>query len=150
MIAFPDTSFLCAIYRQQTNSATAAAYFQRMPEPLHCTALLLYEFRQSLRFQVWLNSQNPKLGFGPKECSQALRDLESDVASGAVLLVPADWAAVHQRAEDISKAHTMANGFRTMDTLHVSTALHLGATEFLTFDLRQRKLATSECLKVRP
>ena len=150
MIAFPDTSFLCAIYRQQTNSATAAAHFQQMPEPLHCTTLLLYEFRQSLRFQVWLNSQNPKLGFGPKECSQALSDLETDISTGAVLFVPADWAAVHRRAEDISKAHTIANGFRTMDTLHVATALHLGAVEFLTFDLRQRKLAASESLTVKP
>ena len=150
MIAFPDTSFLCALYRQQTNSPAAAAHFKRMPEALHCTTLLLYEFRQSLRFQVWLNSQNPSLGFGPRECSQALADLETDLTSGAVLLVPADWADVHRRAEKLSAAHTQTNGFRTMDTLHVATALHLGAAEFLTFDLRQRKLAFSEGLKAKP
>jgi predicted nucleic acid-binding protein len=37
-----------------------------------------------------------------------------------------------------------------MDTLHVATALHLGAKEFLTFDARQSKLAAAEGLKVVP
>ncbi len=32
MIAFPDTSFLCAFYRHQDNSPQAAAYFKAMPE----------------------------------------------------------------------------------------------------------------------
>jgi hypothetical protein len=47
MIAFPDTSFLCALYRRQDNSP-AAAYFKAMPEALHISGLLLYEFRQCL------------------------------------------------------------------------------------------------------
>jgi predicted nucleic acid-binding protein len=34
--------------------------------------------------------------------------------------------------------------------LHVATALHLGAREFLTFDASQRKLATAEKLKAKP
>ena len=50
MIAFPDTSFLCALYVRQDNSSRAAAYFQKMPEPLSVSGLLLYEFRQSIRF----------------------------------------------------------------------------------------------------
>ena len=55
MIAFPDTSFLCAMYVRQYNSLTAAAHFQKMPEALSVSGLLLYEFRQSVRFQVWLH-----------------------------------------------------------------------------------------------
>ena len=35
MIAFPDTSFLCAFYRRQDNSPQAAAYFKALPETLH-------------------------------------------------------------------------------------------------------------------
>ena len=55
MTAYPDTSFLCALYRQQDNSREAAAHFKGMTEALHVTSLLLYEFRQSLRLQVWLH-----------------------------------------------------------------------------------------------
>ena len=43
MIAFPDTSFLCALYVQQDNSPEATACFKAMPEPLHVSGLLLYE-----------------------------------------------------------------------------------------------------------
>jgi len=150
MTAYPDTSFLCALYRQQTNSPQAAAQFKAMTEPLHVTSLLLYEFRQSSRFQVWHHAHDPKKGFPETDCDKALADLQTDLESGAVVIVPAEWAEVHQTAERLSAAHTKAEGNRALDTLHVATALHLKATEFLTFDERQRKLAAAEGLEVKP
>jgi predicted nucleic acid-binding protein len=150
MIAYPDTSFLCALYRQQDNSREAAAHFKTMTEPLHVTGLLLYEFRQSLRFQVWLHSQNPRHGFPEKDCDKALADLQSDLDSGAVVIVAADSADVHRVAERLSAAYTKANGHRALDVLHVATAIHLEAEQLLSFDTNQRKLATAEGLKVKP
>lgn len=47
MIAYPDTSFLCAMYRQQENSGCAAQHFANMPEPLYVASPLLFEFRQA-------------------------------------------------------------------------------------------------------
>ena len=149
MNAFPDTSFLCAIYRQQDNSGVAAARFEALTEPLPVTGLLLYEFRQSLRFQVWLHAQDARRGFSQRHGDRALADLQSDLDTGAVGLVAADWPDVHRLAERLSSAHTAAGGHRTMDILHVATALHLGAREFLTFDANQRKLALVGKLKVR-
>ena len=60
MIAYPDTSFLCALYRQQANSADAARHFEKMTEALHVSTLLLFEFRQSIRFQGFLQQQGLK------------------------------------------------------------------------------------------
>lgn len=40
MIAYPDTSFLCALYRLQMNSVSAAEHFSKMPEPLHVSSPL--------------------------------------------------------------------------------------------------------------
>jgi len=40
----------------------------------------------------------------------------------------------------------MTGGHRSLDVLHVATALHLGAQEFLTFDANQIKLARAEKL----
>ena len=53
-------------------------------------------------------------------------------------------------AERLSARHTGAHGHRAFDVLHVATALHLGAREFLTFDANQRKLAAAEKLKAKP
>jgi predicted nucleic acid-binding protein len=150
MIAFPDTSFLCAMYRRQYNSPAAAAYFKAMPEVLHVTSLLLYEFRQSARFQVWLHARDKSKGYPRSDCDRALADLQSDLATGAVELVLPEWPDVHRRAEAISKRHTISGGHRALDVLHVATALHLGAREFLTFDANQGKLAAAEKLKPKP
>ena len=150
MIAFPDTSFLCAFYRRQDNSPQAAAYFKAMPEALHVSGLLLYEFRQSVRFQVWLHARDKTKGYPQADGDRALADLQTDLDTGALVMVTVDWPDVHRLAETISKRHTMTGGHRSLDVLHVATALHLGARELLTFDTSQRKLAVAEKLKVKP
>jgi predicted nucleic acid-binding protein len=150
MIALPDTSFLCAFYRRQDNSPHAAAYFMAMPEALPVSGLVLYEFRQSVRFQVWLHARDKAKGYPQADCDHALADLQTDLDTGALVMVTADWPDVHRLAETISKRHTIAGGHRSLDVLHVATALHLGAREFLTFDTNQRKLAAAVKLKVKP
>ena len=40
MIAYPDTSFLCALYVAQSTSAAAIAHYQQMKEPLHVSAFM--------------------------------------------------------------------------------------------------------------
>jgi len=150
MIAFPDSSFLCAIYRRQTNSPQAAAHFQAMSEALHVSGLLLYEFRQSVRFQVWLHTQDKSKGYPQADCDRGLADLKTDLDTGAVVVATVNWPDVHRLAEELSARHSISGGHRGFDVLHVATALHLGAREFLTFDANQRKLATAEKLKVKP
>lgn len=148
MTTYLDTSFLCALYRAQENSPQAAAYFQAMPEPLLVTTLLLFEFRQAVRFQIRLYRYDPRKGYSQKEGTKMLRDLKSDLISGALVVMPAPWAQIHSGAERLSELYTDANGHRTMDILHVATAIELGAGTFLTFDGNQKKLAEKEGLLV--
>jgi len=148
MIAYPDTSFLFAIYVNQSSSPAAAAHAAIMQEPLHVTALLEYEFRQGLRFQAWRHSANMGEGIAPPDVQTALKRFEADLNGGVTLRMPCDFPEVCRRAEELSTRHTMVNGHRSFDILHVATALHLGAQEFLTFDRNQRKLAAAEKLKV--
>jgi predicted nucleic acid-binding protein len=150
VIAFPDTSFLCAFYRQQDNSPVAAAHAAIMKEPLHVTALLVYEFRQSLRRQVWRHSHNPKEGMPFTDARAALDRLEADLANGIAVFAPCNFQEVFRRADELSTRYTISGGHRSFDVLHVATALHLEASEFLTFDANQRKLAVAERLKVKP
>ena len=150
MRAFPDTSFLFALYRQQDNSQTARKHYDAMREPLHVSTLLLYELRQSIRFQIWLHKQNPQKGIPSEQGEEALADLAANVGSGAVLIVAVDWADVHRIAERLSATYTKTKGHRALDILHVATALHLTARDFLTFDSKQRRLAGAEGLQVKP
>ncbi len=150
MTAYPDTSFLFGFYIKQTNSPAAAAHAATMKEPLHVTALLVYEFRQALRFQVWRYSANQREGIARADAQAALHRFETDLANGLAVMAPCSFEDAFRRAEELSVRYTSANGHRSMDVLHVATALHLRAHEFLTFDANQRKLATAESLVARP
>lgn len=148
MIEYPDTSFLCALYRLQENSPVAAAHFSAMPEPLHVASPLLFEFRQSIRWQVFLHSQDRRKGFSRASGQAALAKLQANIQAGAVVVVPVEWADVAGVAERLSAQYTWTGGHRGFDILHVATALHLGATGFLSFDGNQRKLAAAEGLQL--
>jgi predicted nucleic acid-binding protein len=77
-----------------------------------------------------------------------LRDVQSDLASGLLQVTAVDWADVHRIADVLSAKYTASGGHRLNDILHVATALHLGAAEFLTFDSNQQKLAEAEGMSV--
>lgn len=148
MSPFPDTSFLCALYREQDNSKQADRRFNLLREPLAVSSLLLLEFRQSVRFQIGLHDRDKTRGFSRTEGTRMLEDLESDLDSGALKTVSVEWVAVHAMAERLSEKHTVSGCHRLTDILHVATSLHLGAGEFLTFDVNQKKLARAAGLKV--
>lgn len=79
-----------------------------------------------------------------------LADLQSDIDAGILRIVAVDWSSVHQLAEKMSAKHTIEHGHRTLDVMHVATAAYLEATEFLTFDANQSRLAKAAGLKVKP
>lgn len=87
-------------------------------------------------------------GYPPRVAQAALAALQSDVKAGFYRQSAVDWADVHQLGERLAQQHTMKGGHRGFDILHIATALHLGAAEFLTFDGNQRKLAEAKGLLV--
>lgn len=150
MIAYPDTSFLCALYVPQSTSAAVIAHYRRMTEPLYVSALLLGELRQSVRFQIFRHERDSTQGYPKKTGLEALGKLQANLDSGALVLVAAEWADVLAIAERISGRHTAGHGHRYLDILHVATALHLGASQLLSTDANQRRLAAAENLVAKP
>lgn len=148
MIAFPDTSFLCSLYREQVHSAKADSCMKALSESLSVSGLLLLEFRQSIRLQTRLFSLDRAKGFSETEGRRMLDDLQLDLDSELLKVMPVDWPTVHRLAEGLSEVHTIKGGHRLADILHVATALHLGARDFLTFDANQKALAEAEGMKV--
>lgn len=146
MKAYPDTSFLGALYRTQDNSPQALAYRVAMSEPLHVTRLLLWEFRQSVRFQAFRHKHNRQVGYPLQEAEKMIAKLSEHLETGNIRLVHCDFIDLLVAAERISKARTFSGGHRGFDLLHVATALELGAGHFLSFDANQIALAKAEGL----
>jgi predicted nucleic acid-binding protein len=149
MNVFADTSFLYALYRPQQNSLVADAFLEKIREPLHVSSLVLFEFRQSARFQVFRFSKDKTQGFSKREANRMLSALDENIAGGAVAVVPVDWMEVHSIAEQLSSRYTATGGHRALDILHLATAIHLKAPQFLTFDKNQSALTRATGLEVR-
>jgi len=145
---YADTSFLCSIYRKQVHTPQALAYKETLKSPIPFTRLLEFEFIQAIRLQIFLHESDQIKGYPARAADQIVADWEADIAAGLNVLVPSDTDAVLRLARTYSLAHTAHGGHRTLDILHVATAVHLRASTFLTFDARQRKLAHHAGLKV--
>jgi predicted nucleic acid-binding protein len=150
MIDYPDTSFLFAFYLRQSTSSAAAAYAASATEPLNLTDLVRFEFRQSIRFQVWRNAAKRTEGVNRADAQAALSQLDEDLKNGVAVLHPCSLREILIRADELSELHTVRGGHRSFDVLHVATALVLNAEKLLTFDQNQRALAKAAGLKVGP
>ena len=148
MIHYSDTSFLCSIYRVQVHSGAANRLRQGIAEPLHFTSLLEFEFLQAIELQVWLNSRDKTKGYSRREANRMIADWEVDIATGINRMVSFDMDVVLRLSRSLSGQTTAKGGHRTLDIFHVATAVHLGASQFLTFDARQRALAIHAGLEV--
>ena len=145
---FADTSFLCALYREQDNSERADAFMAELNGEVVVSSLLLWEFRQSARFQVFRYGKDRTQGFSKAEAERMLGMLAANLKAGGLVLVTVEWPDVHSLAEQLSAKHTMSAGNRPMDILHVASAIHLKLRQFLSFDENQKRLAVAEGLEV--
>jgi predicted nucleic acid-binding protein len=142
---YADTSFLYSLYVQQAHSANAAAYMAAAGDtPLPLTMLGRFELFNAIRLSLF-RKQLDSL-----EAAADLKAIQADIRGSVLLLVACDWAAVHSEAERLSAKHTGKRGHRSMDVLHVASALCLGAKDFLTFDQNQAKLGTAAGLTIKP
>lgn len=80
--------------------------------------------------------------------SDALASFDEDLREDRYLHADVLWRATLRRAGDISRTHTATIGCRSLDVLHVATALQLGLRQFATFDRRQQNLARAVGLSV--
>lgn len=77
----------------------------------------------------------------------ALASFDEDFAQGRYAQADLLWRAALQRAAELSREHTAVVGCRSLDVIHVASALELGFRRFLTFDARQERLARAVGLK---
>jgi len=84
------------------------------------------------------------------EATATLAALAADEQAGRIVEIACDWPGVLRETLRVSRARAEQEGHRLLDILHVAAALNLRATEFLSFDQRQRALAAAEGLAVGP
>jgi predicted nucleic acid-binding protein len=135
MVICCDTSFLFALYANDAHTQRALAWAKRSTHALSITSINEFELGNAFRFAEFRKA----IPAGASARFQAL--FEADVAGGRLIVETCRLGSVMAEAKRLSRAHTLSGGHRAMDILHIACALELGAAEFLTFDLNQKRLA---------
>ena len=143
-MTYVDTSVLFSLYVPDANSSKADAWRQTHPAPIDLTGFHRIELRNALSLAVFQQRLTPD------EAQAAWAQVQEDLQAGVLVATPNLWAKLVPEAEALATHHTPTIGTRSLDVLHVSAALVMGATEFCTFDVRQGKLAQLAGMQLRP
>ena len=81
-------------------------------------------------------------------CDAAFEALDDDFEQGRYVVADMLWRATLKRAGDLSRQYTRRVGCRSLDILHIASALELKCRSFLTFDVRQQQLARAVKLRL--
>jgi len=135
---YADTSFFVSLYLPDRHSAQAEKRMASKPR-VFLTPLHRAEWMHALSQHVFRKEMSAF------EARQTNEELERDLGSGLWLVADLP-EPVWNVCADLARRHGPKLGTRTLDSLHVASALELGAEAFWTFDERQAKLAAAESL----
>jgi predicted nucleic acid-binding protein len=142
LIAYADTGFLISLYGQDDHSARATTLLK--PKPiLMLTPLGETEFTNAVELRVFRKEWT-------RQEARSVQELFLEHQAGGLFRSEPLGSDVWERAAMLSLRHSAKLGTRTLDVLHVASALILKPDVFYSFDQRQRKLAKAEQIRVLP
>jgi predicted nucleic acid-binding protein len=140
--AYLDSSVIVKLYVLEEHSSAVSKYVRALNHPLPFTHLHYLETRNGLRLKVFRKEADAK------SAAASMGLLDDDLKSGVLVRPELHWIDVFRRADELSEAFSKKFGSRSLDLLHIASALLLAAEEFVTFDDRQNATARMAGLKV--
>ena len=139
---YADPSALLKLYLKEPESKAMTAWRAKIRAPLLITHHGRLEVINGIGLAAYRGLVNQAVH------DAALAALDDDFAKGWYRQADLLWRATLKTASDISREFTRAIGCRSLDVLHVASALELGMRVFVTFDARQKQLARAVKLKL--
>ena len=139
---YVEPSALTKLYLHEPQSQGMANWRRKNPDPLVVTLFGKVEITNAIA-----RARRP--GFLNQEQHDAAQaNFENDFNSGQYLQTDPSWRAVLRRAREMSLTYPPVFYTRTLDILHVATAIELGMSVLVTFDHKQAIMAQAVGLKV--
>jgi predicted nucleic acid-binding protein len=141
---YADTGFLISLYLPETTTPAAVSEISRANQPLALTPLLRLELRNALNFAV----ARRRLTLVRRD--EVWKRIEGQLRQGFFVDVVPPTSQTYAKALELSDGYTVSLATRSLDLVHVATALVISARIFYSFDERQRQAASAEGLGVKP
>ncbi|MBN1843430.1 MAG: type II toxin-antitoxin system VapC family toxin [Deltaproteobacteria bacterium] len=139
---YVDTSVIVKLYFREQYSLDASNWLRNNDEAIPLTSFHELEFNNAVylkRFRAEITE---------KEVALILSRFDKHQRKGIYYRPQLNWTEIFSYALDLSKQHTRKTGVRSLDILHVASALSMKADRFITFDDRQSNLAFLAELKI--
>jgi predicted nucleic acid-binding protein len=144
MEAYFDSAVIVKLYVSEANSPHAIQLTEAYPVPYCLTPWQGLEVKNAMRLKAFRGE------ITAAQLQYSMAALAEDTALGRWQRPHFNAAVVEEKAAELSALYSARLGCRTLDIIHVATALVIGASYFITFDRRQSSLAKQAGLFVKP
>ena len=141
-MVYVDTSVIVKLYIREEYSRDASVWLKKNNEAIPLTSFHELELINTIQLKQFRSE------IAPDEARLIMSRFEKHEIIGIYYRPPLDWSAMFIHAIDLSKKHSASIGARSLDILHVASALSINSDRFLTLDERQIKLALLAGLKI--
>ncbi|MBW2544091.1 MAG: type II toxin-antitoxin system VapC family toxin [Deltaproteobacteria bacterium] len=139
---YVDTSIIVKLYVKEEHSLDASNRIIENNEAIPLTGLHDLEFTNAINLKLFRKE------ITEDEANCIISRFHEHESKGVYYRPQLSWAEAFRYAVDLSGNHTGNTGSRSLDILHVASALSIKADRFFTIDTRQSKLASLAGLKV--
>ena len=143
--AYWDTSCVLALYVPEEISSQATELASVEKGQIHSSSILEFE----MTFAVHAKEARGEIPRG--SCGRVLSQFQTDIQRGRFLLVPLG-IDIKACTKDIATRTLQAEPpvfLRTLDGIHIATALELGSSELITADQKMADAATLLGIKTK-
>jgi predicted nucleic acid-binding protein len=137
-----DTSVIVKLYVKEEYSWDTSNWLKENNEAIPLTSFHELELINAIHLKQF------RTEITLDESRLIMSRFEEHEKSGIYYRPQLDWSAIFIHAIDLSKKHSASIGSRSLDILHVASALSIIADRFLTLDVRQTRLGTLAGLKI--
>lgn len=137
-----DTSVIVKLYVKETHSYNVSQWVKKNNEAIPLTGIHELEFVNAISVKKYRDE------ISEDDMHRIMTRFTEHELRGIYYRPQIDWADIFYNAVGLSKTHTQKTGSRSLDILHVASALSINAERFMTFDDRQSELAAIAGLKI--
>ena len=140
-MVYVDTSIIVKLYVKEKYSRDTSNWLKENNEAIPLTSFHELELKNTIHLKQF------RAEITLDETRLIMSRFEEHEKSGIYYRPQLYWSAVFIHAIDLSKKHSASIGSRSLDILHIASALSINADRLLTLDDRQTKLGALAGLK---
>jgi predicted nucleic acid-binding protein len=141
-LVYLDTSAIIKLYFKEEYSLETSNWVRKNGKAIPLTSFHELEFLNAVNLKQFRKE------FIKEDADSVVSKFKKHEEQGIFFRPQLDWTDIFEISFNLSLNFTRTIGSRSLDILHIASALSIKAGKFLTFDDRQARLASLAGIKI--